>query len=165
MIDRRTFAVLSIGALGATVSGASPQTNAEDTLRSEFLFDLTLVTKPGTNVGFPGGDRLIVGVSGGTFAGPKLKGTVTGVGGDWIVRRPGGSSVLDVRVVFLTDDDQKIYTTWRGIAYTADGALHARILPMFETDSPKYLWLNNVVSVGVYRPSAGAFAYRVHQIL
>jgi hypothetical protein len=36
---------------------------------------------------------------------------------------------------------------------------------MFETDSPKYLWLNNVVSVGVYRPSAGAFAYRVHQIL
>jgi hypothetical protein len=57
-----------------------------------------------------------------------------------------------------------IYTTWRGIAYTADGSLHARI-PMFETDSPKYLWLNNVVSVGVYRPSAGAVAYRVHQIL
>jgi hypothetical protein len=50
-------------------------------------------------------------------------------------------------------------------AYTADGGLHARILPMFETDSPKYLWLNDVVSVRVYRPSAGMIAYRVHQIL
>jgi len=177
MLTRREFSTLSIAAFGATFSpvlaafdGPSPVAQAraaeDDTLRSEFLLDLALDTQPATSVGFPGGDRLIVGISGGTFQGPKLQGTMAGVGGDWIVRRPDGSSVLDVRAVLLTDDGQKIYATWRGIAYTAEGGgLSARILPMFETGSTKYLWLNNVVSVGVYRQGTGKVAYRVYRIL
>jgi hypothetical protein len=144
---------------------ASPSTES-DKLQSEFLFDLTLEAQPPNNLVSSGSGRLIVPVSGGTFAGHDLKGTVVAPGGDWVVQRPDGSRVLDVRLVLQTEDGQKIYMSWRGIAYTpAGGKLFARILPMFETASPKYAWLNNVVAVGVYRPDLGKIAYRVYRIL
>jgi len=138
-----------------------------DKLQSEFLFDLNLEVGTPQNLGSAGGGRLIVPVSGGTFAGPGLKGTIVAPGGDWIVQRPDGSRVLDVRILLQTDDGQKIYMSWRGIAYAppGGGALFARIVPLFETAAPKYAWLNNVVAVGVYRPDLGKIAYRVYRIL
>ncbi|PYL74385.1 MAG: DUF3237 domain-containing protein [Verrucomicrobia bacterium] len=114
----------------------------------------------------PTGGRLIVPISDGTFTGPRLKGTIVLPSGDWVVQRPDGSRLLDVRILLQTDDGQKIYTSWRGIAYTPPGgALWARIVPMFETASAKNAWLNNVVAVGVYRPDLGKIAYRVYRIL
>jgi len=137
-----------------------------DKLQSEFLFDLNLETETPQNLGSAGGGRLIVPVSGGTFAGHGLKGTVVPPGGDWIVQRPDGSRILDVRILLQTDDGQKIYMSWRGIAYAPPGgALFARIVPLFETAAPKYAWLNNVVAVGVYRPDLGKIAYRIYRIL
>ena len=136
-----------------------------DKLQSEFLFDLNLEVGTPQNLGSAGGGRLIVPVSGGTFAGHGLKGTTVAPGGDWIVQRPDGSRVLDVRILLQTDDGQKIYMSWRGIAYAPPGgALVARIAPLFETAAPKYAWLNNVVAVGVYRPDLGKIAYRVYRI-
>jgi hypothetical protein len=144
----------------------APRSTQDDKLQSEFLFDLNLEAQTPHNLGSAGGGRLIVPVSGGTFAGPNLKGTIVAPGGDWIVQRPDGSRVLDVRIVLQTDDGQKIYMSWRGIAYAAPGGtLFARILPMFETAAAKYAWLNNVVAVGVYRPDLGKIAYRVYRIL
>ena len=138
-----------------------------DKLQSEFLFDLNLEVGTPQNLGSAASGRLIVPVSGGTFAGPGLKGTIVAPGGDWIVQRPDGSRVLDVRILLQTDDGQKIYMSWRGIAYAppGGGALFARIVPLFETAAPKYAWLNNVVAVGVYRPDVGKIAYRVYRIL
>ena len=97
---------------------------------------------------------------------PKLKGSIIGPSGDWIVARSDGSSVLDLRLLLQTDDAQKIYMACRGIAYTPPGGtLFARILPMFETGAAKYLWLNNIVAVGVYRPMPEKVAYRIFRIL
>ncbi len=119
-ISRRVFATTFAAAAGSAGLGA--QTPAGDEgLKSELLIDLALDTQPANNVGSPGVNRVIVPVSGGTFDGPKLKGTVVGPGGDWIVRRPDGSSVLDVRIILQTDDNQKIYMTYRGISYTPQG--------------------------------------------
>ena len=147
--------------------GQSPPRPAqEDKLQSEFLLDLTLEAQTPHNLGSASGGRLIVPVSGGTFAGPRLKGAIVPPGGDWIVQRSDGSRVLDVRILLQTDDGQKIYVSWRGIAYMPPGgAFNARILPVFETPAPKYAWLNNVVAVGVYRPDLGKIAYRVYRIL
>jgi hypothetical protein len=174
-MTRRTFAnVLATAAgvsvlpvLGADAAARDAQApTANDTLQSEFLLDLVLDPQAPHNVGSIGGNRIIVPVSGGTFEGPSLKGTVLGPGGDWIVARPDGSSVLDVRLVFQTDDAQKIYVTWRGIYYAPPGGkAYARIVPMFETGAAKYAWLNNIVSVGVNRPMPSKVAYRVYRIL
>jgi hypothetical protein len=141
----------------------------DDRLQSEFLMDLTLETQPphATGAVAGGGGRRVVPVSGGTFEGPRLKGTVISPGGDWIRERPDGSRVLDVRILLQTDDAQTIYVSWRGIAYTPPppgGELVARILPVFETGAPRYSWLNNVVAVGVYR-GGGKIAYRIFRIL
>ena len=81
------------------------------------------------------------------------------------MQRPDGSRVLDVRILLQTDDGEKIYVSWRGIAYTPPGgAFNARILPVFETMAPKYAWLNNVVAVGVYRADLGKIAYRIYRL-
>jgi hypothetical protein len=156
---------LCAAAAGSVSLGAQAPAGDEG-LKSELLIDLALDTQPANNVGSPGVNRVIVPVSGGTFEGPKLKGTVVGPGGDWIVRRPDGSSVLDVRIILQTDDNQKIYMTYRGISYTPQGgAQYWRIVPVFETGAEKYAWLNNVVSVGIHRVMPGKVAYRIFQIL
>jgi hypothetical protein len=172
MRSRRDFVTLSVASIAAGFPLGSPTrqqtrlpTADTDALRSEFLFDLTLDTQPPITIGSPGGDRVIVAVTGGSFQGPRLKGTVAAGGGDWIVQRPDRSRVVDVRIVMTTDDGQKIYVSWRGIAYIENGTFIARIVPMFETDSDKYGWLNRIVSVGVYRPSDGKVAFRLYRIL
>jgi uncharacterized protein DUF3237 len=170
MNSRRAFMGLSgawiAAGLGpAVLAGSQPAASDEDALRSELLLDLTLQAQRPITVGFPGGERSIVTVTGGSFQGPRLKGTIAPGGGDWIVQRPDGTRMLDVRIVMTTDDEQRIYVTWRGLAYTENGTLFARIVPVFETGSDKYAWLNRILSVGVYRPKAGAIAYRVFRIL
>jgi hypothetical protein len=151
---------------GAADAGVPSPSTDGDTLQSEFLMDLTLDRGAMSNVESGGIKRAIVAIAGGTFQGPKLRGTIVGPSGDWIVARPDGSSVVDIRAVLQTDDQQKIYMTCRGIAYPMPGGvLHARILPLFETGAARYGWLNNVVAVGVYRPTAGKVTYRVFRIL
>jgi hypothetical protein len=163
-ISRRAFTALCFAAAGSAGAGAQPPA-ADEKLQSELLMDLILDTQPAHNVGSVGVNRVIVPVSGGTFEGAKLKGTVL-PGGDWIIRRPDGSSVLDVRIILQTDDGQKIYMTYRGISYTPKGGeQYWRIVPVFETGAEKYLWLNNIVAVGVHRTLAGKVAYRIYQIL
>jgi hypothetical protein len=180
LITRRTFGKIC-AASGASAAvtpmsaaarwmGVSPRRNDQSTatgqdddrLLSEWLFDLIIDTQPPHNIG----DHLVVPVIGGTFEGPRLKGVIVAPGGDWMTHRPDGSSVLDVRIVLRTNDAQEISMTSRGIGYTPPGGpLYARILPMFETGATKYAWLNDIVSVGVYRAKPGKVAYRVYQIL
>jgi Protein of unknown function (DUF3237) len=186
-LTRRTFAKLSAAAAATAVGPAlvgshlaasatprdgSPHRDArehglrEDGLQSEFLVDLTLEAQKPHEVGGAGGGRLVVPVAGGAFEGPRMKGTVIAPSGDWILERPDGSRVLDVRLMLQTDDGQTIYVSWRGIAYPLpDGGLFARILPVFETRAPMYAWLNNVIAVGVYRGLSRKIAYRVYRIL
>jgi len=162
-----TLAILfaSSGIAASPPSSPTPAA-AEDKLQSEFHFDLVLEAQMPTNLTTANGGRLIVPISGGTFTGPRLKGTIVPPSGDWVVQRPDGSRVLDMRLLLQTDDGQKIFMSWRGIAYTPPGGtLWARIVPMFETASEKNTWLNNVVAVGVYRPDLGKIAYRVYRIL
>jgi hypothetical protein len=174
LITRRTFAKVSATAVAAAVAPAipaaalqpSPTPTENAALQSEFLLDLAIDAQSVNNVGSLGVNRLIVPVAGGTFEGPSLKGTIVGPSGDWIVGRPDGSLLLDVRLVLQTDDAEKIYMTWRGVSYTPQGgAQYSRILPMFETGAKKYVWLNNIVAVGVHKPLPGKVAYRVYRIL
>jgi hypothetical protein len=67
LISRRTFAKLSVLS-GAPLVVAAAE---EEKLQSEFLLRLVLEAQPPNIVG----NRVIVPVSGGTFEGPKLKGT------------------------------------------------------------------------------------------
>ena len=164
-VTRRDFARASaLGAAGLTLGSAitaGAQSRAE--LRSEFLLDLELDVGSTQDLG----PRRIVQVTGGTFDGPKLRGVVLGGGADWIIRRPDGTSELNVRTTLQTDDDQLIYVWYRGIIYRAAGSDESywRTTPVFETASEKHSWLTRIIAVGVARSVPGKAAYSVYQIL
>jgi hypothetical protein len=181
-ISRRRFAELGataatglglVGLSGLTLdaqqgrgSGASPQpTPRPEALKSEFLMDLVLETAPAVTIG----PRTVVGVTAGTFEGPKLKGKVIGPGADWPMRISDTLRILDVRTILVTDDDQKIYMTYRGVIRTPPagqpGDRYWRTTPIFETDSKKYEWITQIVAVGVSFTVPQRVAYRIFEIV
>jgi hypothetical protein len=137
-----------------------------DTLPVEKLFTITADTTPPTFVnGGPQGTRMIVGVTGGKFEGPKLNGTVSGPAGDWLTMRADGSAKLDVRLILKTHDGADIFMTYSGIGVPADGGFKIRTAPLFETGDERYKWLNNVQAVAHGTPGQGNVTYDVYALL
>lgn len=143
---------------------------ALDALPCEHLFTIDIDIDPKGRIAIPGGPRgmrAIATVAGGSFDGPKAKGTVANVAaGDWVLVRTDGSYLLDVRLALVTDDGAPIYMTYTGIGLPqADGTLKIRTAPLFETGDERYAWINNVqcVAHGTTRP--GGVVYDVYALL
>jgi hypothetical protein len=139
----------------------------ESALPVEYLFPITAQTvAPVMMQNGPQGTRVIVGVTGGTFEGPKLKGTVAANGGgDYLTSRADGSVKLDVRIVLNTDDGAVILMTYNGIGLTRDdGSLSLRTAPLFETGDERYSWLNRVQAVATGAPGRGDVSYTVYAL-
>ena len=119
----------------------------------EFLFRIdadTVSIPPQLIRGGPQGSRMLASVAGGSFEGPRAKGTVpAGASGDWVTMRADGSFRLDVRLTLLTDDGAVILCTYNGIGETDEaGATSLKTAPMFETGDERYQWLNRVQAIG-----------------
>ena len=117
----------------------------------------------------PFGARRVGYISGGSFAGPRLAGTVLPGGGNWSAAgriEGAGVGTFDARAVWRTHDDALIYVTYTGRSVVPDdvraefadparadlvdpGRYYLRIAPVFETAHPDYQWLNAVLAVGV----------------
>jgi hypothetical protein len=180
-ISRRDFArfgasaAAAIGLSGTTIGAgqqrgqgsgqpAPPPLPPPEALKSTFLMDILFET--GGGGGGAVGTRQIVPVIGGTFEGPRLKGKVLTPGGDWLQTVAGNVRLLDVRTLLLTDDDQRIYMTYKGVLFTPQGGeRYQRVTPYFETASEKYAWLNSIVTVGVGFSVPMRVPYRIFQIL
>jgi hypothetical protein len=123
----------------------------------------------------PAGNRQVFIVTGGTFEGPRLKGTLLPGGGDWALMRPDGAVQLDVRATARTDDGALIYATYSGLISGAPEVL-ARAMagedvplseyyfftnPMFQTADEKYAWLNQTLAIGRGKIVPGGVEYRV----
>lgn len=128
----------------------------------------------------PFGIRRVATVTGGSFEGPKLKGTaLPSPGGDWLVFTDDGGTHLDVRVTLKTDDDCLIYMTYGGrrhgpkevMARMAAGEevdpseYYFRIAPRFETAAEKYDFLNHHVFIGTGHRMPTGPVYHIHRIL
>jgi hypothetical protein len=150
-------------------------------LKTEFLctvaahVDWRQVIDLGTT---PRGIRQVVYIKGGTFEGPKMKGTVLPGGGDWFVRRADQAVEIDVRCVLGTDDNHLIYCRLRGInEMPAEVAIKAitgqpvdsskyyfRVTAVIETGSKKYDWLNRIVAVGVGNLVPAGVEYKIYTV-
>ena len=62
------------------------------------------------------GVRVNVYVTDGEVSGPKMRGRVRPVGGDWLTLRADGVGVFDVRATIELEDGALIYTTYNGVA-------------------------------------------------
>jgi hypothetical protein len=140
-------------------------TNAQS-ISTELLYKIDLSLEPGIDLGkTPLGKRVIYKVKGGTFAGPKFKGKVRPVGGDWVLRLDSATTKLDVKLLLETDDGELISNTYTGIVRNnPDGTTYWRITPIFETSSKKYEWLNYILAVGIGKFIQGGVSYEVYAI-
>jgi hypothetical protein len=131
----------------------------------EFLFTIHAnVAAPVPIAGGPAGTRVIVNVTGGSFAGPKASGTVN-MGGDWLSMRTTGSAHLDVRLLLITDDGVAIHMAYEGIMAPSDTGVRIITAPLFQTGDERYAWLNDVQAVAIGKPSKDAVDYDVYRVL
>ena len=150
-------------------------------LQSRHLFTMTIMLYPTEELGqTPAGNRRVFAVSGGDFEGDRLRGTILPIiGSDLLLTRPDGSSQQDVRMLLRTDDGATILITYRGVRHAsadvngrlargesvAPSEYYLRTAPFFETSSPKYAWLNKVVTIGVGERRPDSVIYEVFEIL
>jgi hypothetical protein len=109
----------------------------------------------------PLGERRVIPIVGGHFAGARLAGEVLAGGADWQLVRPDGAALLDARYTLRTDDGALVYVSNRGLrrgprevlARLARGedvdpaSYYFRTVPAFETGAERYAWLNDVIAV------------------
>jgi hypothetical protein len=122
----------------------------------EFAFEVRAEVAAPTIVGeVPAGTRRIIDIVGGTFAGPKLKGTVRPGGADWQIIRPDGFTEVDARYTLETESGDLIYVSNLGIRHAPpdvirrlnagelvdQSQIYFRSVPKFETAAPELQWL------------------------
>jgi hypothetical protein len=150
-------------------------------LKSTHLFTITIKLHPPIELGdTPAGKRRVFAVSGGEFAGDRLRGTIMPViGSDLLLVRADGSRQQDVRILLQTDDGALVLMTYRGVYHAADEVnarmargeqvsgtdYYLRTAPFFETSSPSYSWINKIVAVAVGERRADSVVYQVFEIL
>lgn len=131
-------------------------------IATEFLCKVEVTLEPARELGdTPLGRRRIIGITGGTFAGPRLSGRVLPGGADWQVIRADGVAYLDARYTLETGDGALIYVNNKGYRHgpqeviqrlargeEVDPALYyMRATPWFETSAPRYAWLNRTICI------------------
>ena len=128
----------------------------------------------------PYGTRRIAPLDGGTFEGPRLRGTVLpGSSGDWLLLRPDGVLELDFRATLRTDDGALISMKSFGLRHgppeiiaalgrgeTVDpSTYYFRTMPRFETAHPGYSFLNRLIAVATGDRRAEGPVYMIHEVL
>lgn len=122
----------------------------------ELAFELHAEVAPPTVVGeLPTGTRRIVGILGGTFEGPSIKGKVLPGGADWQLIRADGFTEVDARYTLETDGGDLVYVSNVGIRHAPpdvisrlnageavdQSQIYFRTVPKFETAAPELQWL------------------------
>jgi muconolactone delta-isomerase len=140
--------------------------------------ELTLVYHLEASLGQPldlgetaGGRRRIVPLTGGSFTGPVISGTLLpGGSADWQIVQPDGTALADLRYTLSTDRGALLYAKSKGVRHGTPEVLARlgrgepvdpseytfRTTTRLETAAPDLDWLNKgvFISVGGRQPSA-----------
>lgn len=131
--------------------GAEPK----DSPKLSFVMQLRVTLGQTYTIGeTPHGRRIVIPITGGTFEGPRIKGTILPGGADYQLASSDGSRTeLEAIYSIRTDDGTYIHVRNRGIIANGsdvDGqpTSYFKAAPQFEapSDSP-YAWLNNAIYV------------------
>jgi Protein of unknown function (DUF3237) len=152
----------------------------EPALRTEHLFDYTVLLKPPVAIGpAQHGIRLFYEVREGRIGGPALTGEVLSGGGDWALVDPDGWTRVDVRGHARTGDGALLYFSYTGLIEPAEAVLAAmrsggetefddqywRVSIEVETADPRYKWLSQSALIGRGRICEGpGVVYQVFRV-
>ena len=141
-MKRLLLALLTAFSLQAFAQIETPK----ETPQLEFAMQLKVTIGKAFSCGETGqGERVVIPITGGTFEGPKLKGTILNGGADYqLVNKTLNRTELEAIYCIKTDDGVNIHVRNRGII--ADG--YFKCAPQFEAPADsKYAWLNNAIFV------------------
>lgn len=101
-----------------------------------------------------GGTRNVIPITGGTFEGPNIKGTIIPGGADWqLSDNEIGRTTLEAIYAIRTDDGVNIHVRNVGVISNAKDengqpSFYFRAAPKFEApNDSKYAWLNHAIFV------------------
>ncbi len=125
------------------------------------------------------GHRRIVPLTGGTFAGPELSGTLMpGASADWQIVLADGTALGDIRYTLRTDDGALLYVQSRGVRHGSADVLARlgrgeevdaseytfRTSTQIETASRRLDWLNRGVFISVAGRRPGGVIYETYLV-
>jgi len=122
---------------------------------------------------------MIYNIRGGTVEGPKISDKVLPTGAYWFIIRPDMAGELDVRGIIRTNDNEIVYTYYRGIINATKEVFdrvdkgedvdpseyYFRTAPVHETSSEKYGWLNRIIGIGVGKMAKNKVIFKIYMIL
>lgn len=164
MISRRVATGLGLVFLGVS----SPAVSQSDppAPRLEFAFEEIVTLGPAVAVGETSlGRRTMIPITGGTFSGPGIEGTIMAGGWDWQLLRSDGCTEIKADYMIRTDDGVVINVINVGaLCPPRDGQpAAARTQPRFEAPKGKYDWLNRAAFIGTLEmaPNSAEPAVRI----
>ena len=137
--------------LSASAQVAEPQ----NTPQLEFALQLKVTLGEAYTCGeTQHGQRTIIPITGGTFEGPNIKGTIINGGADYqLNNKATGRTELEAIYCIKTDDGVNIHVRNRGIIANGkddqgNPTFYFKAAPQFEAPvDSKYAWLNNAIFV------------------
>ena len=142
----------------ATKLGETP--GADKLPKAEFVFEEHVTLSPAVVQGQTAlGGRQYIPITGGTIAGPKLKGKVVPGGWDYQLQMPGGCSTLSADYFIQADDGTRIHVLNEAFNCNSSDNNGARSYarPRFEAPEGAYGWLTRGVFVATIEvENAGA---------
>lgn len=140
--------------LGCMLSVSAQSYPPKDTPQLEFALQLKVTLGQAFSIeNTQHGRRTVIPITGGTFEGPGIKGTIINGGADYQLANAQGRTELEAIYCIKTDDDIYIHVRNRGIiagGQDADGkpTFYFKAAPQFEAPADsKYGWLNNALFV------------------
>lgn len=125
------------------------------------------------------GHRRIVPLTGGTFTGPELSGTLLPVASaDWQTVLPNGTALGDIRYTLQTNDGALLYVQSRSVRHGSAevlarlgrgedvdaGEYTFRTSTQIETAAPELDWLNKGIFISVAGRQAVAVIYETYLV-
>jgi hypothetical protein len=146
----------------------------------EFMCKFSVEVGPIVSLG-PGplGERRVIEITGGTFEGPQMRGTVMSGGADWQIVRGDGVIDLDARYAIKEESGGVIRVVSQGYRHGPPEVLAAlgrgenvdaskyffRSIMRFETGAPELAWLNKVIAVATAERRARLVELNAYKLL
>ena len=171
--------LLPLCLLAASAQSLAAQTGPPQP-QLEFIFEakvtLDTVQELGTTTY---GKRRIIPITGGTFEGPDMKGTIVPGGADWQTVRADGTADLEARYTLKTDDGVLIYIQNKGVRHAKPEVLarlakgekvdpseyYMRTSATFEVAEGKYPWLSKSIIISTGARMADHVLLRFYKVL
>ena len=141
--------------LASVITASAQVTEPKDTPQLEFALQLKVTLGDSYDVGdTQHGQRIVIPITGGTFEGPAIKGTIINGGADYqLANKALNRTELEAIYSIKTDEGVYIHVRNRGIIWSGKDAqgtpsFYFKAAPQFEAPADsKYAWLNNSLFV------------------